>query len=797
MRGAHGRVVLGGVLPLGLLVAAAMALPATAAAAWGPGAKLTLPSDAAANPNVRVVSISCASAGNCSAVGSYIGGAGQRLPMVVNEVSRSWGAAQKVTLPSDAGTSHDAELSSVSCSSAGACSAVGYYGDDSNLQQAMVVDEASGSWGAAQKLTLPADADGGNPGASLTTVSCASPGSCSAVGGYEGAGVTQAMVVDEASGTWGAAQNVALPGDASATHPLPALNSVSCAAAGECGAVGHYTDNANHKQALTVDETSGTWGAGRELTPPAGAATNPLADLASVSCGATGTCLAVGAYTDSAAGHQALVATESSGAWGAGQNVTLPADAATDPNASLASVSCAAASDCSAVGTYTDGSGWKPMAVNDVAGSIGGAQKLTLPAGADAQPFTVLTSVSCSSAGNCGAVGSYGSSGHDQAMVVDQASGNWAAAQKVTVPADAASQVAHPDSVSCAAPGYCSAAGTYAATSSHAQGLLIESDPTAPSVTLSSPAAGSSTNDASPQFAGTAGTADGDAASVTVELWPGAAVGAGAPAYTASATRDASTGAYSTSGPFTRVSDSSTGATLPDGTWTAMAVQSDSVSNTGRSQSTTFRVDATLPTSHASAPATSTSSKVRVRYTADGTGSALDRVELYVKAPGAGSYSKAATDTSHSAAGQFDYVAPARQGRYSFYTRAYDTFGNAEAAPASADASTALRSKVTINHHVTRTNARRTRVGLNCTAPAGTLCKGKLWLEPIGRGKSSGKPARVSFSLKPGAHKKYSLVLPPRTRTQLAKSHRAGVRAVARLSDGQKATRLLTVVRGG
>jgi hypothetical protein len=440
------------------------------------------------------------------------------------------------------------------------------------------------------------------------------------------------------------------------------------------------------------------------------------------------------------------------------------------------------------------------MAVDEVSGSLSAAQKVTLPADVDAQPFTSFDSVSCSSPGNCGAVGSYDSSGHDEAMAVDEASGSWAAAQRVTLPAGASTQpIAHPDSVSCASLGYCSAVGTYL-DANHQQGLLMESDPAAPSVTLGSPAGGSSTNDASPQFAGAAGTADGDDASVTVELWSGAAIGAGAPDYTVSATRDASTGAYSTSGPFTRVSDSSSNATLPDGTWTGEAFQSDSVSNTGHSQSATFTIDATPPSSSASAPATSTSSKVRIRYTANGAGSALDRVELYVKPPGAGSYSKAATDTSRVAAGQFDYVATGGQGGYSFYTRAYDPIGNAEAVPAKADATTALISKVTINHHVTHTNARRTRVGLNCTAPAGTRCKGKLWLEPINRSSGAGSsagPTRVGFSVKAAGHKQYSLALPAGTRKQLAKNHRAAVRAVARLNNGRKVTRLLSVLHVG
>lgn len=129
----------------------------------------------------------------------------------------------------------------------------------------------------------------------------------------------------------------------------------------------------------------------------------------------------------------------------------------------------------------------------------------------------------------------------------------------------------------------------------------VYGDTTPPSVTLTAPADGSATNDSSPEFAGTGGTAAGDGAAVTVKVWSGASVGAGAADYTVSATRDGSTGGYSTSGPFTK-SDASSHSTLSDGKYTARAFQSDAASNTGRSSDTPFTIDTTAvdnpPTAH-------------------------------------------------------------------------------------------------------------------------------------------------------------------------------------------------------
>ncbi len=104
----------------------------------------------------------------------------------------------------------------------------------------------------------------------------------------------------------------------------------------------------------------------------------------------------------------------------------------------------------------------------------------------------------------------------------------------------------------------------------------------------------------------------------------------------------------------------------------------------------TIRVDGVRPTSTAEAPVVTRTTPVRVAYTANGTGSPLKRVELWVKPPGAASFAKVATDSSPAASGHaFSYVAP-NDGDYAFFTRAYDRAGNVEATPSAADASTLL-----------------------------------------------------------------------------------------------------------
>jgi CARDB/Calcineurin-like phosphoesterase len=106
-------------------------------------------------------------------------------------------------------------------------------------------------------------------------------------------------------------------------------------------------------------------------------------------------------------------------------------------------------------------------------------------------------------------------------------------------------------------------------------------------------------------------------------------------------------------------------------------------------------VDTTAPYSIASAPALTDSTSIQVDYTADGTGSPLDKVELYARAPGHTDFSKVATDSSPaSSGGHFDYAATAGDGDYAFYTLAYDRAGNVESAPTGPDATTTLDTAV-------------------------------------------------------------------------------------------------------
>jgi hypothetical protein len=486
--GAFRRCVALGVLGLvcGVLLPLAVYSSRALAASWGAGVEATLPANAGSSPEVHLDSVSCGSAGDCSAVGSYTDNSGIREGLLLSERGGTWMRGVEATLPSNAGSNPYVDIKSVSCASAGNCSAVGSYTDSSGRTEGLLLTETGGTWASGVEAAVPAGA-GQVPDVLLDSVSCASAGDCSAVGIYtDSSGRTQGLLVSETGGTWGAGLKATLPANAA---PSPAalrglfadvfLPSVSCASAGDCSAVGYYFDSSGNRQGLLLSERGGTWATGVEASAPANAASNPFVFIASVSCASAGNCNAAGAYSDGS-GQQGLLLTETGGTWATGVEAALPAGARGEPDVSLGSVSCASAGDCRAVGFYTDSSDdLQGLLLTRTGGTWATGVEAPLSPNARSNPDVDLNAVSCASAGSCSAVGIYtDSSGRTQGLFETETGGTWAMGVEAALPANVASDPnVSLGSVSCAPGGDCSAAGTYTDSSGNQQGLLLGTMP--------------------------------------------------------------------------------------------------------------------------------------------------------------------------------------------------------------------------------------------------------------------------------------------------------------------------------
>ena len=442
--------------------AAAPAASAATTGTWGTAQPVSIPGTATSGASSFVESTSCASAGNCAAVGFYTDSASHSQGFVANETGGTWAAGEEVPGLGALNTGNSATVLSVSCGSAGNCAAGGEYTESpSGNLQAFVVNETNGIWGTAEEVpnsaTLNADGD-----ALVTSVSCTPTGTCSAGGTYEDSGgLSQAFVVNFSGTSWGNAEEV--PNTATLnTGGGGEVNSVSCPATGTCAAGGSYV-GASGLEAFVVNQNSdGTWGNAEEVPNIGTLNTGGSATVDSLSCTPT-TCAAGGFYTSSA-GQQAFVVDQPSGSgWTNAQEVPGTAAANTGNNAKVASVSCGAAGDCAAVGSYEDvGNNTHAFVANETSsGNWTTEQEIPGTASLNTGGNAAATSVSCPAAGTCAAVGSYKGVTGTQPFVADETSGIWGSAEQAPGSGTLNTQGNGSFlSVSCAAAASCAAGGS-------------------------------------------------------------------------------------------------------------------------------------------------------------------------------------------------------------------------------------------------------------------------------------------------------------------------------------------------
>jgi hypothetical protein len=185
---------------------------------------------------------------------------------------------------------------------------------------------------------------------------------------------------------------------------------VSCVSASQCAAVGYYTDASGNLQGLLLTEAGGSWTAAEAPLP---AASDGTVELRGVSCASASQCVAAGdAYMSGV--QEGLLLTDSNGSWTAAE---APLLAGTDGTVELNGVSCVSASHCVATG-YADVSGVpKGLLLTDSGGSWTAAEA-PLPANAS-NAGGGLMGDSCASASQCAAVGSYSdASGAEDGLVL-------------------------------------------------------------------------------------------------------------------------------------------------------------------------------------------------------------------------------------------------------------------------------------------------------------------------------------------------------------------------------------------
>ena len=315
--------------------------------------------------------ISCASPRACTAVGFYDAEDGQE-PFAEGWNGSTWSIQ---TTPATPGIGTESQLSGVSCTSASACIAVGSVNfDDGPLAL---------RWDGTRWMQLPI---AGPPFVVLSAVSCTSADACTAVGnGPSLDGLATAPVAERWNGTTWIAQNV--PSPTSGRDAYASLTAVSCSGPTACTAVGQYQTTSNSVQ--FAESWNGTrWSL--QTTPAS------IALPTSVSCTSANACVAVSSGADGPAAER-----WNGSVW---TMQTLP-PSPTSQSGGLYGVSCATASQCTAVGFFGPS---RPGIIDVWNGTVWTAQS---PPTIPGLPGVDPSAVSCTSADACTAVGNTGNAG--------------------------------------------------------------------------------------------------------------------------------------------------------------------------------------------------------------------------------------------------------------------------------------------------------------------------------------------------------------------------------------------------
>jgi hypothetical protein len=256
-----------------------------------------------------------------------------------------------------------------------------------------------------------------------------------------------------------------------------ALTGIGCPGT-SCVAGGGYYDSATRNAVpMITAESSGKWSSERALQLPGNVvATGDNATVSAMACPSSKVCLAVGYYTTTAAPLQGFIATGHGTSWQRAVAASLPANAASPPAGYLTGISCTSPGECLAVGGYTDSAGdGEAMVQAQSHGKWLRATAVKSPANAAANPSAHLVGVSCPKAGDCVAVGAYTTKSFDEeVMAAVQTKGRWAQATQIQLPAGASPEPqAALNAVACASPQYCVAVGNYVDTDQHQQALAV------------------------------------------------------------------------------------------------------------------------------------------------------------------------------------------------------------------------------------------------------------------------------------------------------------------------------------
>jgi hypothetical protein len=366
------------IVALSLIFGATVALapPAAAAPAWSVSPSPSPPAPAGGT----LLGVDCPTPTMCFMVGSYEATTGFDKPLVGRSSGAIWSIV-KAPVPQSSDLEAYSRLRSIDCATSTSCFAVGELFDGS-VRKALVERWNGTNWSI---VTLPAP-----PGSSYTLlgdISCPTSTACFAVGSSVTGSVVKTLVE-----RWNGTSWTILPSPNVAGATGSALGIVSCASATSCLSVGSFT-KASTSQHFAVQWNGTGWST---TAAPIAAAGTPI-EFFDVSCASSTLCFAVGSSSTPSLNEQPLIERWNGTSW----SVVAAPNPTSDRNR-LTGVSCPTATTCFAAGTYVyDGSQNKTL----IERWNGTSWSIVSSPNAPKTETNILTAVSCSAATSCVAVG--------------------------------------------------------------------------------------------------------------------------------------------------------------------------------------------------------------------------------------------------------------------------------------------------------------------------------------------------------------------------------------------------------
>ncbi|MHB2022000.1 MAG: hypothetical protein ACYCO3_01515 [Mycobacteriales bacterium] len=398
-------------LAVSVLVVLGCACPAGAALAASGGWTIVPSPSPGSTEDSRLSSVACTSAASCWAVGQYFDGTSYR-----TLVERYNGAAWRIVGSPNAPGSGDNYLNAVSCLPDKACWAAGYWIDGSGAFHTLIETRTAGGGWSLQASPDTAETIPGRPSDDvLSGLSCVTASECWAVGFAQTPGTVEPLLtpgippqtlIERYDGSsW---QIASSPDQNSSENEL---NAVSCTGAGNCWAVGVFLAGSptgpSSYQTLVERYSGSSW----QISSSPNAGSAELNELDGVSCADATSCTAVGIYSPNGGPNQTLVERYGGSNW----QIERSANAATDRLNALTSVSCSSSDNCWAVGEH-DANGNFLFQTLIEQGTASGWVIVPSP---DTSPrrSNQLQSIACPAPQQCFAVGFYSGASANQPLV--------------------------------------------------------------------------------------------------------------------------------------------------------------------------------------------------------------------------------------------------------------------------------------------------------------------------------------------------------------------------------------------